>query len=108
MTVHALQAACKGLCPDYPDYPTNIHRPLSLSSSAETVVVRPAKIIENPVEASHSRNIQGYTQGYKLWFPASSTISGTLRFSVPVSLPTIYINLQALECPHVGPEPFVP
>ena len=35
-------------------YPTNIHRPLFLSSSAEIVVVRPGKIIQNPVEASHS------------------------------------------------------
>ena len=98
--------------PDYPDYPTNIHRPLSLSSSAETVVVRPAKIIENPVEASHSWNIQGYTRIQAL-VPrvislgmVASAISG-----MPPSFLCAYVmnhNLQALECPHVGPEPFVP
>ena len=56
------------------------------------------------MEASHSWNIQGYTQGYKLWFPASlhwewwhlQYQTCPLRFSVPVSLLTIYRLWNAL------------
>ena len=56
------------------------------------------------MEASHSWNIQGYTQGYKLWFPASlhrewwhlQYQGCPLRFSVPVSSLTIYRLWNAL------------